>query len=83
MVSKLVFAFVIILVPTTIIFCQVTLPSGGAVEVLRKEDFAVDMLCWLSGILSGVIVYLYMENKKLKDNTIKDLKEKLMRYENK
>lgn len=72
------------------IICQVGLPIGGAVDAIRKESFAVDLLC---GIIAGLFVIIGVlwrllqkkdkENADLKDNTIKELKEQnkeLMRH---
>ncbi len=72
------------------VLCQLPLPTGGADEILQKGDLSVNILFWLVGILLTVIVYLYFRIEKLtkeiadlKDNQIKNLEQKLMRYENK
>ncbi len=98
MVSKIILVFASIIpafIPSVVIFCQVALPTGGAIDVLRKQDFSVDLLSYLVGILAAVIVWQETQKKKkdgkiealnkemldLTNNQLKDLQLKLMRYE--
>lgn len=90
MINKIIISFILLHANTAIIFCQVAMPTGGAVDVLRKESFSVDLLTWIVGILIAVIIYQEAQKKKkdkeiadLKDNQIKKLEDKLMRHESK
>ena len=80
MISKLLHVF-IQHSHTAIIFCQLGLPTGGAVDAVRKESFAVDLLSGIviiSWIVIGVLWKLLLKKDKeiadMTDTTIKDVK---------
>lgn len=91
------FTCIVFSVPSATMLTQVQLPTNGALDDLRKENFAVDILSWVIAILAGVIIWqetqkrnkdkkvdeIRKEMSDLKDNQLKELQQKIMRYESK